>query len=382
MFIVLGNGSLAKYPPGGGHWSWFLQYPLGLRALGHRVFWLEIMPSAGDRNRDAERARSFLSRIAAYGLESECAVIAVADHEVQDLGAAQIFGGTRAQIEQIARSADMLWNPCCAIRQPLLSMFSRRVLIDVDPGHLQIVAEHVDLQPGGYHRCFTVGANVGDPDCEVPTLGVTWRTFFPFVYLPMWEPSPAPGADAQFTSVTQWTWEELSYRGRMLSASKRFAYMRYLDLPVRARRSFELAANIGEEDPVGDRDTLTAWGWRVVDPHQVVATPESYRDYLRASRAEIQCPKPLFRELKTGWLSDRSVCYMALGRPVLAEETGFSRYVPTGRGIITFRDINEAVEGVAEIDGNYAMHSRAAREMVCELFSSERQLKAMIAACG
>ncbi|HSR57566.1 MAG TPA: hypothetical protein VLL57_05225, partial [Candidatus Binataceae bacterium] len=203
-----------------------------------------------------------------------------------------------------------------------------------------------------------------------------------FVYLPMWEPSPDPGPDAPFTSVTQWTWEELYYQGRTLGASKRLAYMRYLDLPVRARRSFELAANVGAKDPVGDRDTLTTWGWRVADPHQVAATPEAYRDYLRASRAEIQCPKPLFRELKTGWVSDRSVCYMALGRPVLAEETGFSRHLPTGRGILTFGDINEAVEGVAEIDGNYTMHSRAAREMACDLFSSERQLNAMIAACG
>jgi hypothetical protein len=381
VFIVLGNRSLAEYPQGGGHWSWFLQYPLGLRALGHRVFWLEVLRSTGDRDRDAELARNFLARIAAYGLERDCAVVAVTDHAVQDLGAARIFGRTRGQIEQVARDADLLWNAACSVRRPLLSMFARRLFIDVDPGHLQILSEQFNLETADHNWHLSVGANVADADCEMPTLGVKWRPFSPFVYLPMWEFSPAPGADAPFTSVTQWTWEELQYRGRTLSASKRLAYMRYLDLPIRARRPFELAANVGAKDPVGDRDTLGTWGWRVVDPHEAVATPETYRDYLRASRAEILCPKPLYRELKTGWVSDRSVGYMALGRPVLAEDTGFSRHLPTGRGLLTFRDSKEAIEGVAEIDGNYPMHSRAAREMACDLFSSERQLNAMIAAC-
>ncbi|HVN27954.1 MAG TPA: hypothetical protein VMT64_05675, partial [Candidatus Binataceae bacterium] len=246
----------------------------------------------------------------------------------------------------------------------------------------QIIATMYEFGLHEHDVHFTVGPNVPNQSCTIPKLDVTWRTFLPFVFLPMWEASPAPGPDAPFTSITQWTWEELPFQGGLVSASKRTAYMRYLDLPKRAGRPFEIAANIGDTDPMHDGDALASGGWRVVRPHDVTPTPEAYADYLRASRAEILCPKPLFRELNTGWFSDRSVCYMALGRPVLAEETGFSDFIPTGRGVLKFRDIDEAVAGVAEIDGNYAMHSRYAREIAADLFNSDRQLSAMLDACG
>lgn len=381
MLIVFANRSVASYPLGGGIWAWILQYPLGLRALGHNVFWLELMKSSGDCARDGELARDFLARIGPYGLAPHSAVMVFDDLEVQDLDRAQVYGRPAQTVLDIIRSADLLWNIACTIRQPLLSNFKRRVLLDVDPGHLQVAASQLEMGVHDHHVHFSVGANLLNPDCEVPTLGLTWRTFLPFVYLPMWEPSPDPGPNAPFTSITQWTWEELPYQGRMLSVSKRAAYLRYVDLPKRAGRPFELAAFIGDEDPAGDRKALSNGGWRVVNPHDVVPTPDSYREYLRASRAEILCPKPIFREMNTGWFSDRSVCYLALGRPVLAEKTSFSEFVPTGRGVVSFRDIEEARSGVAEIDGNYHLHSRWARELAADLFNSDRQLSAMLAAC-
>ncbi len=381
MLIVLASGALAKYPQGGGAWAWLLQYPMGLRALGHNIFWLEMLKSSGDRARDAEVAANFLSRVAFYGLAPHCAVLVFDDPDFQDIETAQVYGRSRQTLLDLIRSADLLWDLACAVRQPLLSRFRHRVLLDVDPGHLQVSATEFEMGIADHQVHLSVGANLPDPDCEVPTLGLTWRTFLPFVYLPMWEVAPDPGRTAPFTSVTQWTWEELSYQGRALSVSKRTAYMRYVDLARRAGRPFELATNIGDTDPAHDREALVAGGWRVVDPHQVAATPESYRDYLRASRAEILCPKPIFREMNTGWFSDRSVCYLALGRPVLAEDTGFGQVVPTGRGVLDFRDMEEAVAGVAEIDGNYHLHSRWARELVEDLFNSDRQLSAMLAAC-
>ncbi len=381
MLIVLANRSVASYPLGGGVWSWMLQYPLGLRALGHHIFWLELIKSSGDRARDAELAKNFLSRISPYGLAPHAAVLVFDDIEVQDINRAKIYGRPAQTVLEIVRSADLLWNIASTIHPPFLSNFRRKVLIDVDPGHLQLIATEFEFGLKDHDVHLSVGPNLPDPDCEVPTLGLTWRTFLPFVYLPMWEFSPGPGPDAPFTSITQWTWEDLSYQGRSLSASKRTAYMRYADLPKRAGRPFELAANIGDTDPTHDRETLAAGGWRIVNPHDVVPTPETYREYLRASRAEILCPKPIFRELNTGWFSDRSVCYMALGRPVLAEDTGFGQFVPTGRGVLDFRDIDEAVAAVAEIDGNYDLHSRWARELAADLFNSDRQLSAMLAAC-
>jgi hypothetical protein len=381
MLIVLANRSVASYPLGGGVWSWMLQYPLGLRALGHDILWLELIKSSGDRGRDGELAKNFLSRIDRYGLAQHAAVLVFDDIEVQDLSKAEVYGRSPRDMLNLVRSADLMWNFASAIHPPFLREFRRKALIDVDPGHLQILATQYEFGLKEHDVHFTVGTNVPNASCEVPKLDLAWRTFLPFVYLPMWDASPGPGPEAPFTSITQWTWEELPYQGRLISASKRAAYMRYLDLPKRAGRPFEIAAHIGDTDPMHDGDALASGGWRVVKPHDVVPTPEAYRDYLRASRAEILCPKPLFREMHTGWFSDRSACYMALGRPVLAEETGFSDFIPTGRGVVKFRDLDEALAGVAEIDGNYAMHSRYAREIAGDLFNSNRQLRGMLAAC-
>ena len=220
------------------------------------------------------------------------------------------------------------------------------------------------------------------PDCEVPTLGVKWHRFIQFVYLPMWDVAPDPGEEAPFSSVTQWTWEQLELEGRVLSVSKRDAYLSYVDLPERTGRSFELAANISPKDPTGDRQRMLKMGWKLVNPHLVARSPSIYQNYIKQSRTEFSCPKPIHRELKTGWFSDRSACYLASGRPVLAEDTGFSAYLPTDRGLLCFNNLEEALGGVAEIDGNYPKHMRAARELAEEYLSSEKWLPAMLAACG
>ena len=143
MLIVLANSSLASYPLGGGVWSWMLQYPLGLRALGHDVFWIESMESCGDPALDREFANDFFTRIAAYGLAPHCAVAVFDDLDVQDINRAQVYGPPLRTILDMADGADLLWNMACSIRQPLLAKFARRVLIDGDPGHLQIAATQV-----------------------------------------------------------------------------------------------------------------------------------------------------------------------------------------------------------------------------------------------
>jgi hypothetical protein len=382
MRIVLGNGSIAQHPPGGGHWSWFLQFALGLRSLGHDVFWLELLRSTGDRERDRALIRNFFERIGAYGLAEDCSLALLPSPFVQDLATAEIFGATATRLDDAVRTADLLWSLSCAIREPLLSRFRRSVLIDGDPGHLQVSALTCDLEIDRHDVLLTVGAKINDADCEIPKLGLPWRTFMPFVHLPMWEFAPDPGFTAPFTSVTQWTWEELPMGDRMLSASKRTAFLPYADLPRVSGRNFELAANIGPEDPAHDRERFTRGGWSLVEPHEVVATPEAYHDFIRRSRGELLCPKPVHRQLRTGWFSDRSVCYLASGRPVAAEETGFSDRIPVGRGLLAFDDLASAADAVRAIDADYAAHRRAARELACELFDARRCLAAMIDACA
>ncbi len=381
--IVLGNNSLAKYPDGGGHWTWFLQFALGLAALNHDVTVLEALLSTDDEGEDRRRIEVFFSRMRQYGLRDRCALL-LFDRtvDVQEFGRAREYGKSRREILAAIRDADLLWNLACSIRQPMLSMFRRRILIDVDPGHLHISALTWEMGIADHHAHLSLGRRIHMPDCDVPALGVKWQGFSPFVYLPMWAARENPGRDAPFTSVTHWTWEELLYRGRTVSVSKRAAYLKYLELPKLAKRAFHLAAYILPGDQTGDRELLESNGWTVIDPRRVVATPDQYREFIARSRAEIQCPKPAYRELRTGWFSDRSACYLASGRPVLAEDTGFSEYLPIGTGLIAFTNMQEAVSGVASIDSDYERHSRAARRIAEEFLDSRRQLESMLAASG
>jgi len=381
--IVLGNNSLAKYPDGGGHWTWFLQIALGLVDLGHDVQVLESLLSSGDQHQDRRRIEIFFNRMGNYGLRERCALLLYPKTlDVQEIETAREFGKSRSEILELIRDADLLWNLACSVREPMLSRFKRRVLIDVDPGHLQISALTWEMDIGAHQALLSVGRKLHDPDCGVPTLGFKWQGFSPFVYLPMWDAKPDPGRAAPFSSVTHWTWEELPFEGRLISVSKRSAYLRYAELPKRARRRFDLAAYIIADDQTGDRELLEANGWTVLDPWRVVGTPEDYREFIAGSRAEIQCPKPAYRELKTGWFSDRSACYLASGRPVLAEETGFREFLPIGEGLLSFSNMEEALAGVAEIDANYARHSRAARQIAEQHLDSRRWLPAMLAASG
>jgi hypothetical protein len=377
--LVLAGG-LARYPQGGGHWACFLQYVRGLEDLGHEVFWFDVLLSRGEQAQDEALIRMFFKRLRAWGLGDHCAVLLVDKDDELDLQPERIYGVSRSRLVEIFRNADLLWNFSCGLRQPLLSLFNRRVLVDLDPGHLQVSALTWDMGINDHDVWLTAGTKLGDADCDVPGLGVTWRPFVPFVYLPMW-PLSLPGPEAPFTSVTGWTWEELWVGDHVLSVSKRDAYLAYREVPRKSERLFELAVNL-DHDPTHDREMLQGHGWSVVDPHQVAGSVGSYARYIRRSRAEFGCPKPIHRALRTGWFSDRSACYLASGRPVLIEDTGVGDHLPTGQGLLVFRDVDEALAGVAEIDGNYERHRRAARSLAEEALDSRKCLSAMLAACG
>src|SRR5689334_10832048 len=220
--ILLANRTLACYPQGGGHWACFLQYLLGLNALGHEVFWLEILRSSGNPTRDRRLIAIFFNRMRKYGFEGRCALLLCRNHlDEIALQTADAYGMSQNQLRDLARSAGLLWNFSCSLRQPLLSLFHKRVLIDLDPGYLQACGLIWDMGIQDHHIFLSVGANFGDPDCQIPDLNLKWLRFHPFVYLPMWNLTSAPPESAPFTSVTQWTWETLTLEGRVLSISKR-----------------------------------------------------------------------------------------------------------------------------------------------------------------
>ena len=384
MRIVLGSNFLATYPQGGGNWMIALQYLLGLLDLGHDVLLLELLHSGGDANTDQHRIDTFFATFKQYGCEDKSALLLLKPGtRGHNCDRAEAFGRNRSDIDDYIRSTDVLWNICGSFAPPLLNQFRYRAYLDLDPGHMQVSALTVDMNLSAHESLLTLGMKVHDADCGIPTLGRQWFPFTPFVYLPMWAVGSDPANHAPFTSITHWNWGELEFNGRLLSLSKREAYLRYVELPKHAGRPFELAVSLAkEDDPTDDRARLQEQGWRLVNPWEIAQTPATYQKYIAESRAEISCPKPIFRELKTGWLSDRSVCFLASGRPVLAEDTGFSEFLPTGDGIVAFRNMEEAVAGVVKIDEDYQRQSRAARELAEDVFDSRKCIASMLDACG
>jgi hypothetical protein len=350
---------------------------------GHEVLFLELLWSTGDVRQDQLRISSFFQRMRDYNLDEQCVILFFGkDNLAQDFDIAEVLGRSRAETMESIKNADFLFNSCGGVKQPLLGMFRNRVLIDLDPGHLQVSALTADLDFDQHQIFFSVGKKLHDCDCPVPTFGVKWNTFFPFIYLPMWSVMPDPGPTAPFSSITHWTWgKEQYFQNRLISTSKRDAYLKYLELPLHCNRSFQLAANILPTDNTGDRELLTRHSWQIIEPWRVAATPDSYQAYITKCRAEICCPKPIFCELKTGWFSDRSACFLASGRPVLIEDTGLGEYLPTGEGLLVFNNMNEAAAGVAEIDTNYAHHMIAARRLAIEYLDSRRVLRDMLKTC-
>src|ERR1044071_1606094 len=181
--LLLANASLAKYPEGGGHWTVFLQYLWGLQALGHDFFWLELLEPSADPARDQKLIEIFLRRFQRYGFGARAALLHLDRRPAEaSFEAAQVHGMNKARLKEIIGSADLVWNFCCALREPMLALFKgRRAFIDLDPGMVQL-----PLFDRAYALCrqdplFTVGSNIGEPDCEVPTGGRTWQRFWPLL---------------------------------------------------------------------------------------------------------------------------------------------------------------------------------------------------------
>src|SRR6266536_5442512 len=229
MNIVPGSSTVASYPQGGGHWSVYLQYHLGLRALGHKTFLIELLPRSGRAALDRQRISIFLTLMRRWGFGESSAVILHDGDQSPVIDENRTFGCGVTKLKQIIREADALWNFHCSILEPLLREFAWKVLLDLDPGILQLTT---DLWASSIHQhdsLFSVGSKIKDANCQLPRLGREWKPFFPPVYLPFWEVTDSEPASA-ITSVTQWNWEFLPMNGRTLSISKRDAYLGVVDL--------------------------------------------------------------------------------------------------------------------------------------------------------
>ncbi|HXS47674.1 MAG TPA: glycosyltransferase, partial [Solirubrobacterales bacterium] len=260
----------------------------------------------------------------------------------------------------------------------LRAVAPRRVYVDIDPGFAQMWDDLGLADPfAGYDDFVTVGANVGAEGCPVPTGGRRWiRTRQPVV-LERW---PRAAAGKAFTSVGSWRgpFEPIEHGGRSYGL-RVHEFRRFAELPSLIDAPFELALDIDEED-AADRRLLREGGWGLVDPSLVAADLDSYRSYVQASMAEIAIAKEMYVATQGGWFSDRSASYLASGKPVLAQDTGFGDSLPIGEGLLAFSDPEEARAGAEEICSDLRRHSAAARAIAEEFFASERVLTELLEA--
>jgi hypothetical protein len=379
--VIVGSGFVAQYPLAGGVFSVVLQYLLGLRRLGCEVCWLELLwPEGGD---DRLLIRRFVSQLEAFGLEQDFCLIYFPEGKWPEAGGIrEWYGWSPARFWQFCAEADLLLDLCASVRPPdLLAAVRRTAFLDLDPGFMQLWIELGTIRLS-HDVCFTVGHNIGRPGCPIPSGGREWHTFWPPVDLDLWQAGVGE-LEAPFSTVSQWWgYAPTVYAGEVYDGSKRPEFLRVLDLPALTGEPFELALNVDAMGDGDDRQLLTEKGWRVVDAHQVAGDFASYRRYVQKARAEFSVAKPGYVKARTGWFSDRSACYLAMGRPVVVQETGFSASLPTGQGVLSFTAVEEAVQGVAAVRQQYSVHCRAAREIAHEYFAAEKVLSKLLSEAG
>ena len=360
MARILVSGAVANKPYSGGE-AWVrLSWLRGLRQLGHEVCFVEQIESA-----DPVALETF--RVAVSMLAPDCPVALLC-------GGDSVYGLTSEEAAEWARRADLLVNISGHLAiEAIKEGPRRRAYIDVDPGFTQIWAEQGAAQLEGHDSYFTVGERIGMPGCSIPTAGVEWLPLPPPVTLADWPVHPTPSG-ARFTTVATWR----SPLGTLASGETTFEgkhhqWRRLAHLPRRAEGEFEIALQIYEDDEA-DRIALEAAGWHLVDPVEAAGDPLAFRSYVQGSAAELSVAHPVYVETASGWVSDRTVRYLASGRPALVQDTGIGDRYPLGEGLLTFRTFDEAVAGAEAIAGDYQAHARAARALAEAHFDSDRVL--------
>jgi hypothetical protein len=295
------------------------------------------------------------------------------------------YGLSREQIHALYRKADALINLCGAtrLRDEHLAC-PIRIIIDTDPVYEQIKYATADRASRAYldahTHFFTYGENLGAEDFPVPLCGVPWCPTRPPVDLELW---PMSGDVPQcFTTIGTWEnrGKNIEYEGRRYIWSKHSNFLQYLDLPRhRPGVCFRMAMLPPTE---GVRSAIAANGWGIVDPRPVSADMGRYRNFIASSRAEFTVAKDIYVQANSGWFSDRSVCYLAAGRPVVTMRTGFAKFYPVGRGLFEYSNYEEALAGIDAITADYSHHSLAARDLAREYFAADRVLRPLLAACG
>jgi hypothetical protein len=379
---VIVSGILFWYPLAGVTYQ-FLHYLIGLQRLGYDVYYIEDSsrwiydPLKNDLSPDAASNVSLIAPI----LERHGFTGRWAFRGRYEDGAC--YGMTQIEIRELYRDADALLNVTGGQELHDEHMGGMRlVYVESDPFALQVEIARGDAnairETTAYHALFSFGENLGSSDCTVPVEKFHWMPTRQPVLLDLWNNAFEPGAS--YRTITTWhnTGPGVVYEGETYYWTKDREFEKFLDLPLRRSVRFELAAGVDEVV----KTKLRNHNWHQVDSIEISRNPERYRSYIQESRAEFTVARDQYVRPRTGWFSDRSACYLAAGRPVVTQETGFSKFVPAGKGLFAFTTMDDVLAAIDAIEQDYAGHCKAAQEIAAEYFAAEKVLASLMERAG
>ena len=377
---ILVSGMIATDPwQGGATWA-VLQYLLGFQRLGHDVYLVEPIESKALRPAGAALAGSdnadYFRRVTSdFGLRERAALLLA--------GTQQTFGIAYDELWEITQRADVLINISGMLTdEALTERIPIRVYLDLDPAFNQLwsAVQGIDMRFDGHTHFLTIGQAIGEPDCLVPTCALPWMKTLPPIVLDRWPVAKQITYDALTTIANGRGYGSIEHEGVMYG-QKVHSLRRFMSLPGLTQEKFILAVSIHGKE-TRDLADLASNGWQLIDPVGVAGTPASYQQFIQGSKAEFGIAKSGYVASRCGWFSDRSLCYLASGRPVIAQETGFSRYLPTGEGLFAFNNNDGVLNAIEELRRDYPRHAREARAIAEEYFDSDKVLGRLLEKLG
>jgi hypothetical protein len=378
--IIVVSGMIAADPwQGGATWA-VLQYVLGLARLGHEVYLVEpvaskaLQPEAGTLQ-TSHNADYFTRVTAEFRLGGRAALLLTETRETAGLSYDQLL--------RVAKRADLLINISGMLTdEALLAPIPRRVYLDLDPAFNQLwhTVQGIEMRFRGHTHFVTVGLEIGQPRCPVPTCGLNWLTTLQPVVLESWPVAQSIAHDA-LTTVANWRGYGSIEHGGVLYGQKAHSWRPMFPLPTLTDEKFTVALAIHPRESA-DLAALARNGWTLLDPAQVADSPVHYQQFIQGSKAELGIAKSGYVLSRCGWFSDRSVCYLASGRPVIAQDTGFGRHLPTGEGLFSFNKVDEVLTAIGSLNQDYARHAKSARGIAEECFASDKVLGRLLERVG
>ena len=381
-------GFMGGMPIAGVIWQ-HIHYVVGLQRLGHDIYYIEdsarlpYNPETFDVNDvDVDYPGKVLARLAGeFGFTDRWSFCGRYVKENPTAGL------PLQKVRKLYREADAILNICGTqeFNEDLLKSH-RIIYVESDPGVEQIKIDKASQPTTKYlkrhHALFTFGENVPTRKFPVPRHGFKWNATRQPVVTDLWKTSHAPERAAVFSSIANWSTsglKDITWRGRRYLWSKSREFLRFVAAPKKSGETFELATNI-EDDQT--RKKFLNNGWRFTSPLQLSVDYWLYRDYIQQSKGEFTVAKDQYVHLNTGWFSDRSACYLAAGRPVITQETGFTDNYGGDAGLLAFSSLEEIAEAVKMINADYKKHSGVARQIAREVFEAEKVLKSLLDRAG